>query len=323
MDSKEQDKDNTKPIMSLDRLVLDVIPLESNYYKGSGFKKFGGYDIDYFKAIKETLYHSPNLTHKLEYKKDKDGKKKLYATSYFLNSKEDGRLLTEIKAGCIFGSYFVKICLNPGKLKSDDYPLIRAELEALIFPPDTLLQFLARCELSYTEYAIDLPHIQHDEIVVICTKAHSSCHKVIEETTEYNAPRGARINIVKYDKQKELFENHGIYIEYPMTRIEARIRESRKSVLDFLEMGEVDFYKGCFRSLCFELQQPLPENEPATTGGPDQPARKGGTNGASLILQNEQEISPKSAYSRLVHALSTLGASPRVTGRLYKHPDTP
>lgn len=303
MTSNSSKQKGNSPSIGLDRLVLSIVA-NPNYYNGKGEPKFRPEDIDYYNYIVGMIFNSEELTHSKKYKKGTKGGKPI-PQRHFLS--KDGRLLMDIMNGFQYGKPFIKIGLNPGRLKEDDFPLIIKVIAGLLPPGESYAPLLLNCELSRLELCIDLPNIEPDEITILSMGNHR--HTIVDDSTEYNGTRQSRLCAVKYDKRKQLLEEEGIDIGYPLTRIEVRAQERRKSVSDFLEMGEVDFYKKLFHRPILSVQLCMPDSGASTAFGCSQSSGQGSTGTPPFSLQDQEALSPQAVYAKLVQAITALGAA--------------
>lgn len=309
MSVKNKESKTINPSIGLDRLVLSIV-LNPNYYDGKGERKIRPEDIDYYNYIVGMIFNSEDMIHSNKYKNGTKGGKPI-PQRHFL--KKDGRLLMDIMNGFQYGKPFIKIGLNPGRLKDDDFPLIIKELSGLLPPGESYVPLLLNCELSRLELCIDLPNIDPDEITILSMGNHS--HALFEGSTEYNGNRHSRLCIVKYDKKKQLLEKDGIDIGHPLTRIEVRVQERRKSVSDFLEMGEVDFHNKLFHRPILSVQLRMPDTGASTSFGCSQPSWKVSTGESPFSLHDQEALSPQAVYAKLVQAITSLGAATAPTSR--------
>lgn len=300
--TKDFMSDGYIPRIGVDRLVLSVV-LNKDYYTKGG-RKIGPEDMELYNLMVSMLFQSDRLKHySSKVKKGSSGKAQPH---YWHSLSVSGRNLMTVRHGYKGGNPYFRFEMNPDKLTDSDFAIVCTEIWEILPPDFDRTDFLMNMAVSEVELLIELPGTMPEEVVTLVPAKHHP-KVVYEETTEYDGSRGSRISVVKYDKAKELREEHGVLLDHPLTRIEVRVRERGLSLLKLLGAEEVAFYKGIFCHLRHETGHAGSEARAwKNVGNPARCAHVDDQERPRDALQ-EGEVSELAAKAALVYPPATVG----------------
>ncbi len=129
-----------------------------------------------------------------------------------------------VQAGTNHGNLYLAFEFNASNLTNEKWEILESQLDLLL--PNGYRTLYYEGKITYIEIAIDIKHVNFENTKLFDYKLRNVNQLYLEDGSLILGNANGARSLIVYDKAKQLKDAKGIVLNYPLLRIEAKLRPS-------------------------------------------------------------------------------------------------